>query len=86
MASPPYAPGDQIVSSGVTYTYNGRSWTYKYDPEPGNGISVTKTVVFTPVPDEDRGTLAVNDQRVYDFNVLSGLATGALYANTVKAG
>lgn len=80
-----YQPGDTITQRGVDYTYNGRAWTYNYDPEPG-GVSATITVRFTPVPDEDPSTQAVNDQIEYDFNVLSGLATGALYANTVKAG
>ena len=81
-----FQPGDQITSGGVLYTYNGRAWTYVYDAEPGNGISVTKTVVFTPTPDALRSTTPVNDKVEYDFAVLSGLATGALYANTVQAG
>lgn len=80
-----YQPGDKITQRGVVYTYNGRSWTYIYDAEPG-GISSTFTVRFTPVPDEDPSTTSVNDQIEYDFHVLSGLATGALYANTVTAG
>ena len=80
-----YQPGDQITQRGVVYTYNGRSWTYVYDAEPG-GVNTSITVPFTPVPDEEPDTLLVNDQIEYDFRVLSGLATGALYANTVQAG
>ena len=80
-----YKRGDKITQEGVIYTFNGRSWTYIYDAEP-NGVSTTKTVRFTPVPDEQPETTLVNDQIEYDFNVLSGLATGSLYANTVQAG
>ena len=80
-----YQPGDTITQRGVVYTYNGRAWTYKHDPEPG-GVSTNITVRFTPVPDEEPVTQVVNDKIEYDFHVLSGLATGALYANTVQAG
>lgn len=80
-----YQRGDQITQRGVVYTFNGSSWTYNLDVDPG-GVSSTITVPFTPVPDEDPSTLVVNDQVEYDFHVLSGLATGALYANTVQAG
>ena len=79
-----YQQGDQITSGGVVYTYNGRAWTYVYDAEPG-GVSTTITIVGTPTPDEQT-TALVNDQIEYDFRVLSGLAIGALYANTVQAG
>ena len=79
-----YQPGDQITSGGVVYTYNGDCWTYVYDPVP-NGVSTTLTRKTAPIPD-DEATILVNDQKEYDFRVLSGLAIGALYANTVKAG
>ncbi|AGA17896.1 hypothetical protein P60_gp42 [Synechococcus phage P60] len=80
-----YQPGDQITQRGVVYTYNGSAWSYIYDADPG-GVSTSITVSFTPTPDEDPSTLLVNDQVVYDFQVLSGLATGALYANTAQVG
>lgn len=80
-----YQRGDQITQRGVVYTFNGSSWTYNLDVDPG-GVSSTITVPFTPVPDEDPNTLVVNDQVEYDFQVLSGLATGAIYANTAQAG
>lgn len=80
-----YQFGDQITQRGVVYTHNGSAWTYNLDVDPG-GVSSTITVNYTPVPDEDPETLVVNDQIEYDFHVLSGLATGAIYANTVQAG
>ena len=80
-----YQTGDQITQDGVVYTYNGSAWTYVYDAEPG-GVNTTITVNFTPVPDSEPTTSLVNDQLEYDFNVLSGLAVGALYANTVQVG
>ena len=79
-----FQPGDTITSGGVLYTYNGRAWTYVYDAEPG-GVSTTITVVGTPIPDVIHAP-KINDQVEYDFAVLAGLATGALYANTVQAG
>ena len=79
-----FQPGDQITSGGVLYTFNGQSWTYVYDAEPG-GVTTTITIDGTPIPDVIHAP-QINDQVVYDFAVLSGLATGALYANTVQAG
>lgn len=79
-----YQSGDQITSGGIVYTYNGRAWTYIYDPVPG-GVSSSRTVVGTPIPDVIHAP-QINDQVEYDFAVLAGLATGALYANTVQAG
>lgn len=80
-----YQKGDKITQRGVIYTFNGISWSYLKD-DPAGGVSTSITVPFTPVPDEEPEVLVVNDQIEYDFNVLSGLATGALYANTVQAG
>ena len=79
-----YQQGDTITSGGVLYTFNGSSWTYVLDPVP-NGISTTISVVGTPIPDVIHAP-KINDQVEYDFAVLAGLATGALYANTVQAG
>ena len=78
-----YQQGDTITSGGVNYTYNGSSWTYVQDKVPG-GVSSTITFAGTPVPDP--ATALIDDQKEYDFAVLAGLATGALYANTVQAG
>ena len=79
-----YQAGETIISGGVVYTYNGSSWTYVRDATPG-GVSSTITISYTPIPDQT-ATAGVDDQKEYDFAVLSGLAVGALYANTVQAG
>ena len=79
-----YQQGETITSGGVVYTFIGDAWTYVYDPTPG-GVSTTLTQKTAPIPDQG-ATATVNDQVEYDFAVLSGLAVGALYANTVQAG
>lgn len=78
-----YQPGDTITQAGVVYTYNGTSWTFRVDVVPG-GVSSTKTYAGTPVPDPE--TRPVDQTVEYDFAILSGLATGALYANEVQVG
>ena len=78
-----YQQGDTITSGGVVYTFDGISWSYVQD-NPAGGVSTTITVSKPPTPDAI--TRIVNDKVVYDFNVLAGLAVGALYANTVQAG
>lgn len=76
--------GDTITSGGVVFTYNGRAWTYQHNDFPSS-VSTRITVVGTPIPDVIHAP-QINDQVEYDFKVLSGLAVGSLYANTVQAG
>ena len=88
-----YNVGDTITAEGIIYTFNGEAWTYKWDVVPG-GVSTTITIDTPPVPDgstpdtpvQQPSTSLIDDKVEYDFAVLSGLATGSLYANTVQAG
>jgi len=83
-----YNNGDVIVSGGVEYTFNGNSWTYIYRDFPSS-VTTSHTVVGTPVPDPvtaDEG-FAVKPPNLidtYDWEVLSRLAMGSIYANEVQ--
>ena len=84
-----YSVGDIIVSGGVEYTYNGRSWTYIQHSYPYSVVT-RLTYVGTPVPDlqsaaDEAATLDTpNLQDTYDWEILSRLAMGAIYANEVQ--
>ena len=84
-----YTSGDTITSKGVVYTYNGTSWTYVVDQFP-NSVSTTATYAGTPTPDlqSDLGDEIKVDkpnlQDTYDWEILSRLAMGAIYANEVQ--
>lgn len=78
-----YTKGDTIVSGGITYTFNGQSWTYEVKKFPTNVTSV-HTYVGTPVADVAPITRVPDLQDTYDWEVLSRLAMGAIYANEVQ--
>ena len=78
-----YSKGDTIIMDGVTYTYNGQSWTYIVHRAP---YSVTATVTYpgTPIADLEPVTRVPDLQDTYDWEILSRLAMGAIYANEVQ--
>lgn len=84
-----YNPGDEITSGGVVYTFNGTSWTFVVDQAP-KGVTTTSTFSGTPTPDlvSDLGSPITMDipnlQDTYDWEILSRLAMGAIYANEVQ--
>lgn len=78
-----YLPGDSITMNGVVYTYNGSSWTYTVRKFPSS-VTTTATYAGTPVADPSSNTRVPNLQDTYDWEILSRLATGALYANEVQ--
>ena len=84
-----YNPGDQITMGGIVYTYNGTSWTYVVNKYP-KSVTTTATFAGTPTPDlvSELGSPITTDipnlEDTYDWEVLSRLAMGAIYANEVQ--
>ena len=83
-----YNVGDTITQQGVVYTFNGTAWTYERVSYPYT-VTTSLTYVGTPVPDLPSELEAVtmdipNLQDTYDWEILSRLAMGAIYANEVQ--
>ena len=83
-----YQVGDQITSGGVLYTFNGAAWTYIHHTFPYS-VTTSVTVVGTPVADpvtvdEGYATAPPNLVDTYDWEILSRLAMGSIYANEVQ--
>ena len=81
-----YNLGDQITMDGVVYTYNGSSWTYVVRKFPSS-VTTTATYAGTPVApiaSEEVSTRIPDLVDTYDWEILSRLAMGAIYANEVQ--
>ena len=83
-----YQVGDQITSGGVVYTFNGAAWTYIRHNYPYS-VTTSVTVVGTPVADPQSAndgfaTAIPNLVDTYDWEILSRLAMGSIYANEVQ--
>lgn len=78
-----YSKGDTITMGGVVYTFNGHSWTYEVKKYP-HTVTTELTYVGTPVADLEPVTRVPNLQDTYDWEILSRLAMGAIYANEVQ--
>ena len=80
--------GDKITMKGVEYTYNGNSWTYLLHDHPYSVTSI-HTFAGTPTPDIVAGEMGgpvtpPNLVDTYDWEILSRLAIGSIYANEVQ--
>lgn len=79
-----YEVGDQITSGGVLYTFNGTAWTYVRHSYPYS-VTTSVTIVGTPVADPTTTTTTIpNLVDTYDWEILSRLAMGSIYANEVQ--
>ena len=81
MEDTPYN-GEVRVHEGVTYTWNGRSWSYEIRQFPENVITLATYAGFIPKPEVN--TRNVDVEAIYDWFVMQGLATGRLYAQEVQ--
>ena len=75
--------GDVRVFQGVTYTFNGDSWTYTIRKHP-KSVATILTFAGTPPAPEESEVRTADETDLVDYSILAGLATGRLFANEVQ--